>query len=265
MTRISTTIDGRQIEVERDRWALDVAREMGLTIPTLCHHPALEPYGACRLCVVEVTKGRSTWLTTSCDLPIREGLSIRTDTPAVRRARRVAVELLWASAPDAEPVAELARQMGLERPRFQPHAPRGQCILCGLCVRVCQRILGESAICFSLRGARRNIGTPLNEPSAECVGCRACEVVCPTGHIRSMDVEAVRRMETFGTDLAMARCEECGEPIAPDRQMAHLRQRLPAHVPLANACSRCRRKTSLARLAEGQSLLVNDTYLPVRT
>ena len=63
MALIKTIIDGKEVEVERDRWALDVAREMDISIPTLCHHSALEPYGACRLCVVEVTKGKWTWLT----------------------------------------------------------------------------------------------------------------------------------------------------------------------------------------------------------
>ncbi len=99
MTLVETEIDGRKIEVERDRWALDVAREMGLDIPTLCHHAALAPYGACRLCVVEISKGPWTWLATSCDLPIREGLRIHTQTPAVLTARKMTLELLWAQRP----------------------------------------------------------------------------------------------------------------------------------------------------------------------
>ncbi|GAF83292.1 unnamed protein product [marine sediment metagenome] len=58
MALVKTAIDGTEIEVERDRWVRDVARELGIKIPTLCHHPALEPYGECRLCVVEATKGK---------------------------------------------------------------------------------------------------------------------------------------------------------------------------------------------------------------
>ena len=153
MALVKTTIDGREVEVERDRWALDVAREVGIDIPTLCQHPAVEPYGACRLCVVEVTKGKWTWLTTSCDLPIREGLTIRTDTESVKTARKMAAELLWSSAPDSEVIAELARGLGVEKPRFANHDERGKCILCGLCVRVCQKVLGESAVCFAQRGS----------------------------------------------------------------------------------------------------------------
>ena len=77
MAAVKIVIDGKEVEVERDRWAIDVIREMGIEIPTLCYHPALEPYGACRLCVVEVTKSKWTWLTTACDLPIRERLTIK--------------------------------------------------------------------------------------------------------------------------------------------------------------------------------------------
>ena len=137
--KIKTIINEVEIEVERDRWALDVARQMDISIPTLCHHPALEPYGACRLCVVEVTKGKWTWLTTSCDLPIREGLSIKTDTPAVKKSRQLAIELIWARAPQAEGIAELAEQLGVKKPRFDIHNDIGKCILCGLCVRVCDK------------------------------------------------------------------------------------------------------------------------------
>ena len=94
MALVTTEIDGRKIEVERDRWAIDVAREMGIEIPSLCYHAALASYGSCRLCVVEVSKRQWTWLATACDLPIREGLTIRTNTPGVIKARKMALELL---------------------------------------------------------------------------------------------------------------------------------------------------------------------------
>ena len=174
MALVKTVIDGREVEVERDRWALDVAREMGIEIPTLCHHPALEPYGACRLCVVEVTRGKWTWLTTSCDLPIREGLEIRTDTENVMKARRMALELLWAQAPEAEIIQDMARKMGVEKPRFAAREGLGKCILCGLCVRVCTEVLGEAAVSFAARGARRIVTTPFADASSDCIGCGAC-------------------------------------------------------------------------------------------
>ena len=235
MTRVKTTINGQEIEVERDRWALDVIREMGIEVPTLCHHPALEPYGACRLCVVEVTKRGSTWLTTSCDLPIREGLSIRTDTEAVRQARRMALELLWAEAPDAEPVRRLARRMGVEKPRFAPRVEHGKCILCGLCVRVCRDLIGASAICFADRSTDRQVGSPFNTNADACIGCMACAAVCPTGAIEF--AEAAEPAAWF-----------CGKPSVPAKLLQYLRTKVPEHVPVRAVCPSCRRSEAAAGL-----------------
>ena len=247
MALVKTIIDGREIEVERDRWALDVAREMGISIPTLCHHPALEPYGACRLCVVEVTKGRWTWLTTSCDLPIREGLSIRTDTAVVRESRKMAVELLWARAPQAESIANLARECGLEKPRFPVRDDLGKCILCGLCVRVCEQVLGVSALNFSKRGPQRRVNTPFGGPSESCIGCNACVTLCPTGHIRSVDKGAVRDLKTWQTRLEMIRCDVCGQGYIPAKEFEHIRAKL-GKAPLEKICPGCQRGRTAGRL-----------------
>ncbi len=247
MALLKTTIDGREIEVERDRWALEVAREMGISIPTLCHHPALEPYGACRLCVVEVTKGKWTWLTTSCDLPIREGLSIRTDTAAVRASRKMSLELLWARAPQAERIAHLAREMGLEEPRFEVRDELGKCILCGLCVRVCDQLVGVSALGFHKRGAERRVDTPFSGTSGSCIGCNACVAVCPTGHIQVVDRGQVRDLETWQTRLEMIPCAACGHGYLPVREYEYIQARL-GHVPLEQICPRCRRRATAERL-----------------
>lgn len=250
MSLITTTIDGRDVEVERDRWALDVAREMGIEIPTLCHHPALEPYGACRLCVVEVTRGKWTWLTTSCDLPIREGLTIRTDTPAVLEARKVALELLWSQAPGAEEVQTLARQLGVEKPRFAERLEKNKCILCGLCVRVCRQLIGRTAICFSNRGLKRTVGPPFDRASEECIGCNACAQICPTGYIQSRDENGQREIATLKTSLKLACCELCGKPFAPVRQLEHLRKTLPEHMVVEQVCPACRRSKTAGLLAD---------------
>ena len=210
MPLVETEINGRKIKTERDRWALEVAREMGISIPTLCYHPAVEPYGACRLCVVEVTRGSWTWLTTSCDLPIREGLSIRTDTPAVIAARKMALELLWAQAPGAEEVKALARELGVEKPRFTVRNEDEKCILCGLCVRVCREVVGEAVIGFSSRGAGRRVGSPFDEAADACIGCGSCVAVCPTGAVVASYEEKLLRMKTWHTDLKLAECACCG-------------------------------------------------------
>jgi bidirectional [NiFe] hydrogenase diaphorase subunit len=247
---IKTTIDGRDAQVRRDRWALDVAREMGIAIPTLCHHPALEPYGACRMCVVEVTRGKWTWLTTSCDLPIREGLSIRTDTPPVIKARRIALELLWSQAPGSPEIAQMARQMGIEKPRFEDRNPENRCILCGLCVRACEKVIGEAAIGFSRRGVERVVGSPFDGLADQCIGCGACVAVCPTGHIKGVVRDAMQCMDAWHTDLELTRCERCGKPVAATRHLAHIRTKTPPHVPLVAVCPDCRRRETVSEMAK---------------
>ncbi len=254
MAQVKTVIDGKATEVQRDRWALDVAREMGISIPTLCNHPALEPYGACRLCVVEVTQGKWTWLTTSCDLPIREGLSIRTDSPAVLKARKMALELLWTEVPEADDIQALARQHGLEKPRFGSRGDGGKCILCGLCTRTCKKILGQSAICFINRGAARAVGTPFQEPSETCIGCQACVAVCPTGHIRSVADGTLRRMESLNTELELARCQVCDQPFASVKELEFIRTKLPEHVVREAICPSCRRQQTVNRLSKVPAL-----------
>lgn len=258
MALVKTIIDGKEIEVEHDRWALDVAEELGTSIPTLCHHAALTPYGACRLCVVEVTKGKWTWLTTSCDLPIRPGLSIRTDTEAVIRARKMTLELLWSQAPDAVEIQRLAEELGVDRPRFTPRRKQGKCILCGLCVRVCRDLIGTAAIGFSNRGEIRRVGTPFETTSNDCIGCMACVAVCPTGHIKTHDQDNLRRMTTWKTDLEMAPCEKCGRPFAPAKQLDYIKARLKENknkkeiLPIPPDCPECRRAETARRLASAR-------------
>ncbi len=252
---VKTTIDGREIEVPRDRWALDVAAEMGIFIPALCHHPALEPYGACRLCVVEVTKGEWTWLTTSCDLPIREGLSIRTDTPGVINARRMAMELMWAQAPDAEVVRDIAKRLGVKKPRFKKRTETGECILCGLCTRVCKEIIGQSAICFSQRGPSRTVGSPFQKSSDLCIGCKACVSICPTGCVKSAEDGPLRRMVTWNTDLEVVMCQDCGRAFVPAKQLEYVRAKLPEDLFVYPICQTCRRSRTAKHLSEITAML----------
>ena len=111
---IHLTIDDKAIEVPEGRSLLEACRENGIHIPTLCYHPALEPYGACRLCVVEVGgEGRRPRLVASCVYPCEEGAEVRTDSPKVQLSRRVTAELLLAGSSGSPEIQALAEELGV--------------------------------------------------------------------------------------------------------------------------------------------------------
>ena len=163
---------------------LEAARDAGVDIPAVCMHNGVTPYGACRLCVVEVReKGRTRWrVVASCLYPVSEGLEIRTDTERIRRHRKVLLELMLARCPDVPAVRELARRHGAGRTRFKKS--EDDCIMCGLCVRVCSEVVGADAIGFASRGITRRVDTPFGIDHRSCIACGACTAVCPTGAIQ---------------------------------------------------------------------------------
>jgi len=177
-------IDGHEAEADQSRTLLEVAVELGIEIPTLCHYKGLTPYGACRICVVEtIWKGKSR-LHPACTYPAWEG-EVRTDSEMVRKARRFIVELMLAEAPDAVEIREIAEKLGIEGTPFRtPDDARGnKCIMCGLCVRTCRDLVGAGALAFRGRGENRKIANPYGEKSEVCIACGACEFVCPTDAI----------------------------------------------------------------------------------
>ena len=93
------------------------------------------------------------------------------------------LELLLARCPDSELIKDMAKEMGLEKTRFSLRHDPDKCILCGLCVRVCEEVIGASAICFSERGVHRRVSTPFLELSETCTGCGECAKICPTDAI----------------------------------------------------------------------------------
>ena len=176
----SLTINNTPVEVADGARLLQAIEKAGVKVPTLCHHKALTPYGACRLCVVEVrTPGRPPVVQASCSYPALDGISVFTDTDRVTRARRVVAELLLARCPDAEPVRRIAADLGVRETRIRKK--NDDCIYCGLCVRMCQERMGRSAIGFSGRGPRKKLEPPFGKHNPICWTCGACNFVCPTG------------------------------------------------------------------------------------
>ncbi|MBN2543325.1 4Fe-4S binding protein [bacterium] len=177
-------IDGIEVEPDPSKTILQVANELGIHIPTLCYHPSLPYYGACRVCIVEtIWRGRST-LSTACTFPAWEG-EVKTDSEMVRKARKVILELMLAEAPDSPEIMELAREYGIEETRFKVRKERigNKCIQCALCVRFCRDVLGIGAIGFKNRGYTRELTTPFEIYSDVCTTCGACEFLCPTNAI----------------------------------------------------------------------------------
>lgn len=176
---ITFTLDDKELEVEEGKSVLGVAIEQGIDIPTLCYHKELSPYGACRLCLVEIASGPRPRLEASCLYKVTEGLVVKTDTGRVRRARNIMFELLLARCPDSEPIRELAARWGVTAARFRLKETEN-CMLCGLCVRVCAEVSERHAVSFAGRGAKKTVQTPFDKTSTTCIGCGACAYVCPT-------------------------------------------------------------------------------------
>ncbi len=180
--RVRITLDGRMAEVARGATILDAAREMGITIPTLCTYRGLSPYGACRICVVEIDAPGGPKQVASCSHPVEENLVVRTDTDGIKESRRTVLELLLAQAPDSPQLVGFAAGLGIHSTPFQA-AAEGKCILCGRCVSVCGGLMGRGAISLFGRGGRRTVGTAFREPTDQCQACGACAFVCPTGAV----------------------------------------------------------------------------------
>jgi bidirectional [NiFe] hydrogenase diaphorase subunit len=182
MREVTLEIDGRQVKAKEGMTILEAARNVGIDIPTLCYHEKLAPYGACRLCTVEISRNKRTRLVTACVYPVEDGLVVKTESPRVIKIRKMLLELMLASAP-AKVIEDLALRYGVEKPRFE--AERTMCVLCGLCVRYCAEIKKANAIGFVGRGIERKVVFFPEIASTVCMSCKECFGLCPTGKIPS--------------------------------------------------------------------------------
>jgi NADH dehydrogenase/NADH:ubiquinone oxidoreductase subunit G len=209
---LSIVIDGQEIEVEAGRTVLEAAREHGIYIPTLCYHEAMEPFGTCRLCVVEVEAGRGWQLVASCAYPCSDGLIVHTNSDVVLQSRRITVELLMASSAHVPIIRQLADELGVGEPRFTMES--NDCILCGLCVRACHEIVGVGAISLINRGIEKEVSTPFHIDSNICIGCGTCVLVCPTGAITLADITGgARTAHPSVSEFEAVDCRVCGNQL----------------------------------------------------
>jgi bidirectional [NiFe] hydrogenase diaphorase subunit len=174
MNDVKIQIDGQSLRVPEGTTVLKAAKAAGIAIPTLCNDDGLEPYGACRMCMVEIEKGGRKKMVASCLYPAEEGLVVRTDTEKVRRIRRMIVELLWPA------FQQYGRDCGITGSRFQTGMT--DCSLCGLCVRYCAEVKKAGKLYFKGRGIDRAPAMIDTSPIA-CAGCRECYSLCSSGWV----------------------------------------------------------------------------------
>ena len=197
MKSVKVKIDGIETEAEDRTPLISVAEKLGIKIPTLCHNPIIEPYGACRICTVEVRMRNRVRMVTACNYPVTDGIEVLTNSDRVRRNRKMILEWLLSRCGHVPVLEALAAQYGITEPRFG----RGDdnCILCGLCVRVCSDIVGAHVLGFFNRGTTREVSTAYGETSDKCIACGACAYVCPTGCIEIQDeAEHIRHALPLG-------------------------------------------------------------------
>jgi NADH dehydrogenase/NADH:ubiquinone oxidoreductase subunit G len=178
MSEILLQIDGKEVRAKEGMTLLEAARGAGISIPTLCYHEKLEPYGGCRLCMVELESRGSTRLVVSCVYPVEKNLVVRTRSEKVDRIRKMVLQLLLAHAPDAFDLQDLALEYGADKDRFEKEA--SFCIHCGLCVRYCAEVKKKNAVGFVDRGIRKEISFIPEIASRECWNCKECFPLCPT-------------------------------------------------------------------------------------
>ncbi len=221
--KIVLTIDGLSVTGAPGETVLHVARRHHIHIPTLCHHADLEPYGGCRMCLVEITGMRG--LITACTMVIAAGMEVRTISPAIEQARRISLELLLADHPNECltcaknqqcELQALAAEYGVDRQRFRRTRPEyapdesnpffrydpNKCILCSRCVRTCAQLQGLGAIDLVHRGMHTVVGCVNGMPIAEsiCESCGECVAHCPTGALADRQrIPPLRKVKTTCT------------------------------------------------------------------
>jgi len=234
--QVTLTIDGREITVPDDVTVLDAAKSANIQIPNLCHNDELKPYGSCRLCMVEATKGKRTRMVASCIYSVADGLEVKTNTDKVNNVRKLVVELLMARNPFHHTVKELAESLGIEKTNFK--IKDQGCILCGSCVRVCREVVGVSAINFKGRGHERIVTTPFDEAPPDCIACGSCAYICPVDVIPLKEADGIRKI--WNTEFLLRKCKECGRYVAPEKQIEYVCKTTNLPDEHFDTCLHCR-------------------------
>jgi NADH dehydrogenase/NADH:ubiquinone oxidoreductase subunit G len=248
---LKVAINDKNYEAEKGEYILEVCRRNNVIVPTLCHHDGIPGIGACRLCVVEVDEGRGRQVVVSCVYPLNRDCGIFTESEKIREIRKTILSMLVTKAPEGDGLASLCQTYGVEDDsRFTHSKPEGKspaekrlsssCVLCGLCAQACASI-GSGAIASTGRGVGKKITTPYDEPSADCVGCASCALVCPTKAIEFSETETQRTI--WGQKFNLIKCGVCGRPFATVQEYAlALEKAEEDSLQVAKICEDCRKK-----------------------
>lgn len=251
---VNLTVNGQPVAVPDGTVLLEAVRASGVELPTLCYHEGLEPYGACRLCMVAVTEPLKA-IVASCTYQVEEGMVVETGAPEAVASRRMSLEFLLSRCPQSAVIREMAEREGVTSSRFgfpPPEMVDELCMLCGLCVRVCRVVIGASAISFIGRGVERKVGTPFDIHSDACIGCGACAEVCPTSAIKIEDRGNKRILHTWNTTVDLSACPECGRFFAPE-PMSFLKEMFPEIKDLWALCPACRQQRTTSQWLNTES------------
>jgi bidirectional [NiFe] hydrogenase diaphorase subunit len=186
---VTLEIDEKTVKAREGMTILQAAKLVGIEIPTLCYHEEMEPYGVCRICIVEIEKNGRKQIVASCCYNVENGLKVKTQTPTINRIRKTTLELaaITGGTEVGGKLNSLAYEYNADLSRF---ASMGlveptKCILCGLCVRRCVEAQWDNAIDFAGRGVNKRVVLLPGREEA-CKTCSYCSNVCPTGRITSI-------------------------------------------------------------------------------
>lgn len=229
---------------------LDVLRREGIDVPTLCDHPALEPNGACRLCMVEITKADwDGWKksVTSCLYPVEDGLIVYTHSPEILEIRRNILDLYLARCPNSDLIQKMAEEHGVLKTSFETLPDGDNCIMCYACTRVCE-VLGKCAISAVERGHKKVIASPMGDVPPDCIGCLSCAHICPTDVIPWQDKNGTRTI--WNKSFELISCKKCGKKTITRDFADYLlsKRNIPANY--FDICDDCKRKDLANKMGE---------------
>lgn len=240
---ITINIDGQELKAREGQTILQVAQDNGIDIPILCYHESLLPYKACGLCGVEILREGRSHIVSSCLYPVKQGLEVRTRSPRALSNQKKIMMALLTKCPQNKVIKRLASEMGVEQPSPQPNPlEHNDCILCGVCVRACEKVVGVNAITMTSQKVDSEVALPSLQISPDCIGCGTCAYACPTRAIKMTDERNTRVIQwpNWTMQFELKKCTACGNYWAPQAQLEHIRKESNLPADFFDVCPNCR-------------------------